>query len=109
MKRRRLLLSIVVVVSTARMALAAPGDVPLERTGPETPESIPVGVFPHWVHRIRFTCNVCHPSLFPMKAGETAVTMEGISEGKQCGACHNGRIAWGVYMDTCSRCHRSQP
>jgi len=81
------------------------GDVVLKRAAPETAQQMPPAVFPHWAHRIRFTCNVCHPGLYPMKGGETAVTMDEISEQKSCGVCHNGRVAWGVSLETCARCH----
>ena len=40
-------------------------------------------VFPHWFHRIRFQCKVCHAELeFRMRAGATETTMADIMEGK---------------------------
>lgn len=61
-------------------------------------------IFPHWFHRIRFQCRVCHQELgFEMRAGSNKVTMEGIIDGKFCGACHNGETAWSV--DNCDLCH----
>ena len=34
------------------------------------------------------------------------ITMQDISDGKSCGVCHNGRIAFpGDDLGTCSRCH----
>ncbi len=34
------------------------------------------------------------------------ITMENITDGKSCGVCHNGRIAFaGDDLGTCSRCH----
>lgn len=61
-------------------------------------------IFPHWFHRIRFQCRVCHTELgFEMRAGANDVTMDEISKGKFCGACHNGDIAWSV--DNCGLCH----
>ena len=54
-------------------------------------------IFPHWFHRIRYTCKVCHADLgIKLKAGGNEINMAKISEGKFCGACHNGQIAWGV-------------
>ena len=65
-------------------------------------------VFPHWFHRIRFQCRVCHQELdFKMRAGANVVTMNDISEGKFCGACHNGNVAWGA--DRCDLCHSGKP
>lgn len=61
-------------------------------------------VFPHWFHRIRFQCRVCHGELkFEMRAGANDVTMDEITQGKFCGACHNGQIAWSV--ENCDLCH----
>lgn len=61
-------------------------------------------VFPHWFHRIRFRCSVCHEQLgFKMKREANKIDMNKIASGKFCGACHNGKIAWApVY---CDRCH----
>ena len=64
-------------------------------------------IFPHWFHRLRFTCNVCHPDIFRMKAGSNDIKMEDIIEGRFCGKCHNGEIAWSV--DNCHRCHSGLP
>ena len=65
-------------------------------------------IFPHWFHRIRFQCRVCHTELgFEMRAGANNVTMDEIIKGKFCGACHNGDIAWSV--DNCGLCHSALP
>ena len=90
-------------------AYAVLGDIPFKRKGDAAAEaSVPVAVFPHWIHRIRYKCYACHPGLFEMKAGANKVTMEAIMAGKSCGTCHNGKIAWAVSFDTCARCHRGQ-
>ena len=61
-------------------------------------------VFPHWFHRIRFRCKVCHSELgFEMRAGANTVTMNDIVQGRFCGACHNGQIAWTT--ENCALCH----
>jgi c(7)-type cytochrome triheme protein len=61
-------------------------------------------VFPHWFHRIRFRCKVCHSDLgFRFKAGGNDINMLKIFDGEFCGACHNGEIAWGV--ENCVLCH----
>ncbi len=84
------------------------GDVVLKRSGTSPAETLARAVFPHWRHRLLFTCNVCHPTIFPMKGGETAITMDDFQDGKYCGVCHNGKIAWGVSISTCTRCHVPQ-
>jgi len=65
-------------------------------------------IFPHWFHRIRFRCKVCHDELgFEMRAGANDITMGKIIDGKYCGLCHNNEIAWGV--DNCNLCHSGKP
>lgn len=65
-------------------------------------------VFPHWFHRMRFACKVCHADLgFKFKAGGNEVNMAKIIDGQFCGACHNGEIAWPV--ENCNMCHSGKP
>ena len=54
-------------------------------------------VFPHWFHRIRFRCKVCHGDLgFKFQAGGNQINMLKIIDGENCGACHNGDVAWSI-------------
>ena len=65
-------------------------------------------VFPHWFHRIRFRCKVCHAVLgFKFKAGGNDINMLKIFDGQFCGHCHNNTIAWGV--ENCVLCHSGVP
>jgi c(7)-type cytochrome triheme protein len=65
-------------------------------------------VFPHWFHRIRFRCKVCHADLgFKFQAGGNEINMVKIIDGEYCGACHNGEIAWSV--ENCNLCHSGKP
>jgi len=65
-------------------------------------------IFPHWFHRIRFRCKVCHADLgFKFRAGGNDINMLKIFDGEYCGACHNGQIAWGV--ENCVLCHSGKP
>lgn len=65
-------------------------------------------VFPHWFHRVRFTCKVCHADLgFKFKAGGNEINMVKIIDGQFCGACHNGEVAWPV--ENCNLCHSAKP
>ncbi|VAX10643.1 hypothetical protein MNBD_GAMMA26-2390 [hydrothermal vent metagenome] len=63
-------------------------------------------LFPHWFHRIRFKCKVCHENIFIMKRGHNNVSMRRIMEGEACGVCHNGQIAWEALY--CERCHSAE-
>jgi len=56
--------------------------------------------FPHSGHTAVLACESCHPAVYPYPGAET--TMQMISEGQSCGACH-GKVAFPV--DDCERCH----
>ena len=87
-------------------AWAEYGDVVLNKRA-EANDMRPV-IFPHWFHRIRFRCKVCHHELgFEMRAGANDISMGEIVDGKFCGMCHNGNIAWSV--DNCDLCHTGKP
>ena len=61
-------------------------------------------IFPHWFHRIRFNCKICHSDLgFKFQAGGNDINMLKIINGDYCGACHNGVLAWSV--KNCNLCH----
>jgi c(7)-type cytochrome triheme protein len=65
-------------------------------------------IFPHWFHRVRFRCKVCHADLgFKFKAGGNEINMVKIIDGQFCGACHNGELAWSV--ENCNLCHSGKP
>jgi c(7)-type cytochrome triheme protein len=88
------------------LALAEYGDVILNKRS-EKSGMRPV-IFPHWFHRIRFNCTVCHTEVgFKMRAGANDMTMADIKSGKFCGACHNNQIAWGP--EKCNLCHTGLP
>ena len=97
-----LLLNIIILSPVA----AEYGDVVLNKRA-ELAEMRPV-IFPHWFHRMRFRCKVCHHELgFQMKAGSNDINMVDIIDGKFCGMCHNGDIAWTV--ENCDLCHSGVP
>ena len=59
-------------------------------------------IFPHWFHRIRFSCKTCHSDLgIQMKAGANKIV-----NGEYCGVCHNGQMAWSV--ENCDLCHSAK-
>jgi len=94
------------LAAASAAALAEYGDVVLNRRA-EAADMRPV-VFPHWFHRVRFRCTVCHGELgFRMRAGANDVRMRDIAEGRFCGMCHNGRVAWGA--EQCDLCHSGRP
>ena len=103
--RRRALrgFAFLVLLSTSMTTLHAEyGDVILNRYAEQ--EGMRPVIFPHWFHRIRFRCKVCHHELgFEMRAGANDVTMDDIIAGRYCGMCHNGDVAWSV--ENCDLCH----
>lgn len=114
MKSVRLLLRKIVALSLLSICLAIVpamtqaeyADVVINRQA-EKNGMRPV-IFPHWFHRIRFRCKVCHAELgFKMRAGSNTITMTDIIEGKFCGACHNNDIAWSP--ENCDLCHSGKP
>ena len=102
------LLTLLVIASLvpAVVAWAEYADVTIN-TRSEAEGVAPV-IYPHWFHRIRFQCSVCHVDLgFKTGAGTTGITMEKLIDGQYCGACHDGNIAWSI--DTCDLCHSGRP
>ncbi|HTP42470.1 MAG TPA: cytochrome c3 family protein [Nitrospiria bacterium] len=95
------LMGLLAAVAGPRPSEAEYGDITMNLEA-EKAEMPPV-VFPHWFHRIRFKCKVCHDDIFQMRAGADHVTMIEIIKGNYCGRCHNGRIAWAPLY--CDRCH----
>jgi c(7)-type cytochrome triheme protein len=81
------------------------GDIAFERPSGAA-NDIERAIFPHWIHRMQYKCAACHDDLFKMKAGANPVTMDEMAQGHWCGACHNGKTAFGSTFDTCQRCHR---
>ena len=103
---RRTLLVTLLILATGLVPLsvvqAEYGDVVINNYSDEAGMR-PV-VFPHWFHRIRFRCKVCHADLgFKFEAGGNEINMLKIIDGEYCGACHNGDIAWSV--ENCDLCH----
>lgn len=113
MRLRRLVLPGLLVTALAAVvaALSVPAtaeyaDVVLNRYS-DAAGMRPV-VYPHWFHRIRFRCKVCHHELgFEMRAGANDVKMQDLAQGKFCGMCHNNEVAWG--LENCNLCHSGIP
>ena len=97
---------VVVDLLTPRNVRAEYGDVVINNYS-DAAEMRPV-VFPHWFHRVRFRCKVCHADLgFKFEAGGNDINMLKIIDGEYCGACHDGDIAWSV--ENCDLCHSGKP
>jgi c(7)-type cytochrome triheme protein len=96
--KRSLLLALVGTALLAVPSQAEYGDVVLNQRSEKN--GVRPVVFPHWFHRVRFRCKVCHSELaFKMRAGANEVTMDDISAGKFCELCHSGKpgLKSGIY------------
>lgn len=82
-----------------------PGDIKFVRQSAGM-DDVPPATFPHWIHRMAYTCYTCHDTLFKMQAGADLVTMDLIQSGQSCGVCHDGKTAFVSNLSTCNRCHR---
>ena len=92
----------VLFLSSSGSAHAEYGDVVLNNTA-KTANMNPV-IFPHWIHRMKYSCRACHETLgFKMKAGTSGITMQKIFAGQYCGVCHNAKTAFGTFQ--CQFCH----
>jgi c(7)-type cytochrome triheme protein len=66
--------------------------------------------FSHKVHveQKGLTCDMCHAGTFEMQAlkaqNNPDFTMESLYQGKYCGACHNGTMAFAANT-RCASCH----
>ena len=66
-------------------------------------------IFEHKFHLgKKFECQSCHPDIFAQKAGEVEekddFTMASFNQGKYCGKCHDGTLAFSVNTK-CNWCH----
>ena len=108
---QRLLLVVVAIAATVLMvdvdeARAEYGDIVINNYSDAA--GMRPAIFPHWFHRVRFRCKVCHADLgFKFKAGGNEINMVKIIDGQFCGACHNGELAWAV--ENCNMCHSGKP
>ena len=74
-----------------------------------------IGLFSHTAHvtGAGLQCNDCHSKIFQMSASSARATGDfnkiSFGEGKYCGACHNGSVAFGVQDEaSCTRCHGNE-
>lgn len=62
-------------------------------------------LFPHSVHTEMYGCGDCHTGIFiPDHQKSTRFSMDEMSQGESCGACHDGDTAFSV-EEACDSCH----
>lgn len=64
--------------------------------------------FSHPAHTKLFKCADCHSSIFIGGTRSVRYTMPQMEKGKSCGACHDGKTAFGV-TSNCDKCHPGNP
>jgi c(7)-type cytochrome triheme protein len=80
------------------------GNILINRTSKN--HDVQAATFSHWSHRIGYACRVCHTELeFNFQLNTTKITEKANMEGKFCGACHNGKDAFGRTKGNCEKCH----
>jgi c(7)-type cytochrome triheme protein len=101
-RSRRIGAILALLFSSAAIAASFPAALRIPRRNPDATYP-PRALFMHRSHE-SFGCYACHPSIFPQ---ETLVsfTHQEMSEGKFCGRCHDGRVAFGIPGTACARCH----
>ncbi|MCI4626064.1 MAG: cytochrome c3 family protein [Candidatus Magnetoovum sp. WYHC-5] len=101
MKLRILAVTLIVVLAFAGVAMAVPGGKTVEFEGGAGGKV----VFDGQKHAdAGKKCNDCHTNIFKMKKGDDKITMKDINEGKFCGTCHNGKVAFAA--TECAKCHK---
>lgn len=93
------------------LCIAMPG-VAAENGGGEIVYTEPVGgvLFSHQLHveEKQLSCDLCHARNFEMQALKVQrsgdFTMKSLMDGKYCGACHNGVMAF-ASNTRCADCH----
>ena len=103
--RRTLLWSMLVVVlaaATTAVAVTGGGDIIFNVTGMASV----LFSHDHHVSRIKLRCSDCHYGLYTNRAQHKVVGMASMEKGKSCGACHDGKKAFGVAdKKRCVSCH----
>ena len=80
------------------------GNILIDRTSGD--HQVKPVFFSHWSHRVKYSCRVCHLELdFAFSVNSTEITEKDNLEGLFCGACHNGKEAFGHTRDNCDKCH----
>ncbi len=107
------ILAIIVAIGVAGAALGQNlPKLPEQLTLQQSPESPGQVTFLHATHLgDRPDCTRCHPKLFSIakqapstRSAARRITHANMEKGRQCGACHNGKTAFG--FDDCTTCHR---
>lgn len=101
-RARRLAIALVLGLSSAALGAAFPAVLRIPRRASAPAAFPPPALFSHRTHQ-SFGCYACHPSVFPQAL--VGFTHDEMREGKFCGRCHDGRVAFAIAGAECARCH----
>jgi c(7)-type cytochrome triheme protein len=101
-RNRALAIAVALLASSVALAAAFPAVLRIPRRDPSVAMP-PRALFSHRAHGT-FGCYGCHPSIFPQQT-LVAFTHQEMSEGKFCGRCHDGHVAFAIPGTPCARCH----
>ena len=101
------LTAVLLAITPATAQAPAPPDFEI----PKADSSPGVVTFSHARHLPRIgKCSACHMRDLKMKRGASGITLAGKSEGKFCGACHDGKTSIGgvptFAIEQCDGCHK---
>lgn len=90
------------LASATVLGAAFPAVLRIPPRDPAAPRSVAAVLFSHRTHQ-SFGCYACHPSVFPQ--APLGFTHEEMRQGRFCGQCHQGGIAFAIEGAACARCH----
>ena len=96
------LVASVLLIAGPVLAAAFPSVVRIPAAKPRSDGAIAPALFSHKTHG-GFTCAGCHPAVFPQTA--VGFSHDQMKQGRFCGGCHDGELAFAIQGAVCARCH----
>ena len=94
--------ALLLVASTVALGAAFPAILRIPPKSPQGPRAVPAASFSHRAHQ-SFGCFACHPSVFPQ--APLGFVHQDMRQGRFCGQCHQGQIAFAMEGAACTTCH----
>lgn len=94
------------LLATPVLAAAFPSALRIPRREGKGTPALPAALFSHRTHG-SFGCFACHPGTFPQ--APLAFTHQDMNQGRYCGRCHDGLVAFAIAGRACAGCHVAPP
>jgi c(7)-type cytochrome triheme protein len=91
-----------VLIAAPVLAAAYPATLRIPPEKPRPGGTPPAALFSHKTHG-GFGCASCHPGVFPQAA--VGFSHADMKQGRFCGGCHDGELAFAIQGADCARCH----